>query len=195
MTVAGTADAVVATATVVLAALALSAAVGTLLVVREGRRRWRRWRALDRRSRRQRIVERGVAAVAASPMSQPGWWLAQRERHRLWRSVTAAERAVVAAVDGGAPVGDLPSLSRRLRLQAESVDGAVQAAGAALPGEARSRVTDVVVMADQVRRAATEALLATAADPTGHGLADAIAVEVAALRHGLAATSWPRPRS
>jgi len=181
-------------ATVVVAVLLLAGLTAVVLTVRSVRRRCRRWRLLDARARRRQLLERGVAALAASPLAHPGWWLAQRERHRLWRSVTAADRAVTAAVSEDAPVGDLPQLCRRLRRSADAVDASIRAAGGAVPAATQGRVSEVVELADQVRRAAADAVLAGSAEPAAGGLADAIAVEVAALRHGLAAMSSGRPR-
>lgn len=194
MPLAGTAAVIAASATVALAVLALAGVATVALTVRAARRRYRRWRAIDRRIRRQHLVERGVTAIACSPMSQPGWWRAQGERHRLWRSITAAERAVAAAVAAKVPVGDLPQLCRRLRLRADAVDASLAAAGGAATIAARAQVNELVRLANEVRRAAGEALLSGAAEPASGGLAEAIAVEVAALRHGLATLSPGRSR-
>lgn len=192
VTVAGTADVVVAASTATIAVLVLAGGAGLALLFGRTRRKWRMWRAVPARTRRRQVLERGVAAVAAAPVSHPGWWLVQRDRHRLWRAVTAAERAVGTAAASGVPVGDLPALTRRLRRRAESADDVLRASGGTPPSNARAAVTELVQLADQVRAAATDALLTVSQD-RGSGLAEAIAVEVTALRHGLAAfrSSYP----
>src|SRR4051794_38565521 len=116
MVVAGAGQVVVETAAVVF--LIGTAAVGTAtwLAVRAARRRLRRWRHL-----RTSVpwVARGApgafAAGAPPPAAARHWWTSQHERHRMWRAVSGAERAVRAARSAGAPTGDLRTVVRQLR--------------------------------------------------------------------------------
>lgn len=129
-----------------------------------------------------------VAAVASAPASDPRWWLRQRDRQRMWRAVVSAERAVQAANAADAPLGDLVILTRRLHRTARSVDAMLRAGA---DGEAKSHVADVMTAASEIRSAAVDALVSVA-QPQATGLTDAVSLEVAALRHGLAAASGRR---
>jgi len=96
----------------------------------------------------------------------------------LWQAVDQAETAVTAAMAAGAPVGDLPSLCRRLRATATALDG--------LPADdgVRRQVADVVATAGTIQSAATTA---TTAVVTGDQLRDLVADtdrEVASLAAG-----------
>src|SRR3954466_11805946 len=94
--------------------------VSIWLVVRSVRRRLRRVRA----------------RFGVLPAVNFSWLQGYGDRHRMWRAVSAAERAVSAAVAADAASGDLPSLVRRLRRTAQSVDRLLAAAGsgASRPG-------------------------------------------------------------
>jgi hypothetical protein len=186
----GAADAlqvIAATMTVAIVVLAVAGAVAVWSRVRAARRRYQRLRGVF--TGMGRIGDGGRYAVrfAAARATDVSWWVVQRERHRLWRSVTAADRAVSSAVDADAPVGDLPALVRRLRRGAGTVDAALRACGSTADVAAqRAQVTEMVDAADQVRRAALDSLTAVA-QPAVSGLADAVRIELAAVRHGLAA--------
>lgn len=138
---------------------------------------------------------RAMAGVASLPLTELSWWVVQRDRHRMWRAVTAADRAVATAVAAKAPIGDLPALTRQLRQTAESVDATLRACGPSVSAvrPLREQVTELVVAAEHVRAAALEALTAVS-QPATAGLTDAVRVEVAALRHGLTTMSTG-PRS
>src|SRR4051794_17020420 len=79
--------------------------VSVWLVVRSVRRRLRRVRA----------------RFGVLPAVNFSWLQAYGDRHRMWRAVSSAERAVASAVAADAASGDLPSLVRRLRRTAGSV--------------------------------------------------------------------------
>jgi len=185
MVVAGAGQVVVETAAVVF--LVGTVAVGTVtwLAVRAARRRLRRWRHL-----RASVpwVARGAAGafavVASSPVADRHWWTTQHERHRMWRAVSGAERAVRAARTAGAPTGDLRTVVRQLRTAARSVDAALRTGSTA--GPARAQAAEIVAAAREIHQAAADALI-TVARPETSGLAAAVEIEVAALRHGLAA--------
>lgn len=91
-------------------------------------------------------------------------WPTVAPRRRLWRAVRAAEQAVAHATAIGAPVGDLPSLCRRLRSAALGVDRAVCAAGAAggvrrpLPPDVARELDDVVAAAHGIHGNAVSAI-------------------------------------
>jgi hypothetical protein len=196
MVVAGAGQVVVETAAVVVLVTAVAGAVSAWMVVRAARRRLSRWRRAraalqpwglqpwSLRSWPLRSAGSAMTAVAALPPAQPQWWLVQRDRHRLWRAVTSAERAVTSAKRADAPVGDLPTVARQLRTTANGVDALLRADGAR--GNARAHLREVLDAAEDIRAAATDALLAFAAPETS-GLTDAVRLEVTALRHGLSA--------
>jgi hypothetical protein len=111
------------------------------------------------------------------------WWAAQQQRHGMWRAVSTAERAVRAAHAAGAPTGDLVALVNQLRTTARSVDAALRAGA----GD-KTQAAEVRTTARQIQQIAAEALLSVAR-PESAGIAAAVEIEVAALRHGLAAAS------
>lgn len=184
MVLAGAGQVVVETAAVVFLAGTVAAATATWLAVRAARRRLRRWRHV-----RAAVpwVTRGasgfVGLVAASPVTDRRWWLAQQQRHQMWRAVSGAERAMRAARSAGAPTGDLRVLVHQLRGAARSVDAALRAGAGS-----KSQAAEVVATAHQIQHVAAEALMSVAR-PESAGLAAAVEVEVAALRHGLAAAA------
>jgi hypothetical protein len=166
-------------AAAVVLVLAVAGAVSVWMTVRAARRRWRRWRSAATLVGQVRHAPALAAAVASLPVADAGWWLGQRDRHRMWRAVSAAERAVAAARSADAPIGDLVVLTRRLRSSARATDALVRAGGRS----AGRDVTEVVATAREIQRAAAESLLVVAR-PAATGLADAVRIEVAALRHG-----------
>jgi len=185
MVVAGAGQVVVETAAVVFLVGTVAVGTATWLAVRAARRRLRRWRHLRPTGP---WVARGAAgafaAVASSPVADRHWWVTQHERHRMWRAVSGAERAVRAAQSADAPTGDLRSVVRQLRTAARSVDAALRTGATA--GPARAQAAEIVAAARAIHQAAADALLAVAR-PETTGLAATVELEVAALRHGLAA--------
>src|SRR3954466_11404501 len=123
MVVAGAGQVLVETAAVVFLGGIVAPVTAAWLAVRAARRRLRGWRQL-----RATVpwVTRGAgsafAMLAAAPVADRHWWLSQHERHRMWRAVSGAERAVRAARSAGAPTGDLRSLVHQLGSAARSVD-------------------------------------------------------------------------
>jgi hypothetical protein len=112
-------------------------------------------------------------------LGDAGWWTNQRDRRRLWRAVVGAERAVSAAGAAGVSTGDLSSVARRLHLAATTLD-------AGLVSSRRSssvlvQVAAIIDAADEVTRAANDAVAADVADQTRHVL-DAARLEIAAIR-------------
>src|SRR5437764_13576150 len=118
--------------------------VSIWLVVRSVRRRLRRVRA----------------RFGVLPAVNFSWLQAYGDRHRMWRAVSAAERAVSAAVAADAASGDLPSLVRRLRRPAQSVDRLLAAAGTGASGDVAKEPQQTLRLTAAIRPAATEALLA-----------------------------------
>src|SRR3954453_10545255 len=110
--------------------------------------------------------------LAAAPVADRHWWLSQHERHRMWRAVSGAERAVRAARSAGAPTGDLRSLVAQLRTAARSVDAALRAGapGGRTAAAARSEAAVVVPSAAEIQQTATDALM-TVARPETAGIA------------------------
>src|SRR3954462_1380328 len=185
MVVAGAGQVVVETAAVVFLVGTVAVVTAARMAVRAARRRLRRWRHL-----RATVpwVARGAAGafavVASAPIADRHWWTTQHERHRMWRAVSGAERAVRAARSADAPTGDLRSIVRQLRSAAGAGDAALRTASTA--GPARAQAAEIVAAARAIHQAAADALIAVARpDPTG--LAATVKLEVAALRHGLAA--------
>ena len=149
--------------------------VSIWLVVRSVRRRLRRVRA----------------RFGVLPAVNFSWLQAYGDRHRMWRAVSAAERAVSAAVAADAASGDLPSLVRRLRRTAQSVDRLLTAAGSGASRAVAKELQQVLQLAETIRTAATESLL-TVTTPATSSLAEAVATEVSALRHGLSVAAIGR---
>lgn len=146
---------------------------------------WLVTRSIRRRLRRLR------AGFGLLPMVGLSVWQAYGDRHRMWRAVSSAERAVAAAVAADAAAGDLPSLVRRLRRTAETVDRLLTAAGSGKSRPVADEMRRVMEMSATIRTAATDALLTVTA-PATSSLADAVATEVSALRHGLSVAALTR---
>ncbi len=116
-------------------------------------------------------------------------------RRQLWRGVGDAEGAVRDAVLAGAPVGDLPSLSRRLRSTAEALDRLLAGDDDRHLAGVRRQVADVVSTAAAIRSAATAATVAVVSDATEVRLRDLVADtdrEVHSLAAGI--DRYPRHR-
>jgi hypothetical protein len=192
MAVAGAADVVAGSMAVFFVVMALVAVVGLWWTTRVVRR-WRRgFRSMLTREGLTHTGSTVVVSVAALSVTDRAWWVVQRDRHRMWRAVTAAERAVAAAVTEDAPIGDLPALTRHLLRTAGSVDAALRACERSSDGlrPLRQQVTEVVNAAREIQAGAVEALTAIAV-PATTGLTDAVRTEVAAVRHGLTVSAAP----
>lgn len=177
--------AVLVCAVTFVALVAASAAV-VVHVFRRWRTRVGLLRAVLRRTPRALPVGR-VGAVLTGTLASPSWWLSQRDRHGMWRSVVSAEHAVTVAARAGAPVGDLPALTRRLHRAAAGLDAAMRAAGSdrgLLAGAAAER-RRIEATAAQVRAAAVASLSATTADV--QPVLSALSVELDAVAAGVRA--------
>jgi len=146
---------------------------------------WMVARGIRRRIRRVRAGFGALPGIGLTLLQGYG------DRHRMWRAVTAAERAVAAAVAADAASGDLTSLVRRLRRTAQSVDRLLAAAGPGASAQVTAELRRVLQMSETIRVAATEALL-TVTSPATASLSEAVATEVSALRHGLSVASLSR---
>lgn len=149
------------------------------------------------RARGQGASRTGVSAVAATTratVGSPGWWIVQRDRRRLWRSVAAAEHAVKVAQRSNVTVGDLPILAAQLNTAARGVDSVLRASShvGSLRALARCDAGAIEVAALDIHRAALDSLRATATADT-EPMLSAIRIEVAALAAGARATgNFPR---
>ena len=154
------------------------------------RKRWRR-----RRSTFDFFVRRPLAAVpvsrvtdgVTSTVASPSWWIVQRDRRDMWRSVVTARRAVAVAERADAPVGDLPALARQLQKAANGVDAALRASGGdrRLMREVTADRRRIEQAAADIRVAAMSSLGAMRGDL--QPVVSAISVEVAALAAGIQA--------
>src|SRR4051794_28669931 len=134
--------------------------IAAVVAVRVARRRYRTLRARLQARVRAAVAPGAdwlslpvlVAAARRLPVSHPGWWSVQRDRHELWKSVHAAEHAVRAAGRADVPVGELPRLTRELRRAADRVDAALRAGGLAhdrIPGDVHRQRRQVQRTADE----------------------------------------------
>jgi hypothetical protein len=96
-------------------------------------------------------------------------------RRQLWQGVGDADRAVRDAAAAGAPVGDLPSLHRRLRSTATALDGLLATADDRHLSGVRRQVADVLSTASAIRSAATAATVAVVSDTTDMHLRELVA--------------------
>jgi hypothetical protein len=129
-----------------------------------------------------------LRASASATLGSPGWWVAQRDRHRMWRDVSAAEHAVGVAKRAGAPVGDLPTLASELATAARGVDAVLRASARSrsMMSEARNERARIEAAAADLHRATLESLRMMAEGATDH-VVSAARVEVHALAAGLRA--------
>jgi hypothetical protein len=151
------------------------------------RGRLRRLRPLGRAA----AVRAGAAAAGAVaagryrawslPVPDRRWLAAARERRRLWLAVGAAERAVTAARQAGAPTGDLDGLCQRLREAAGAADR-----GLAVSRYASAEIHDLTEAAGQIQAAAASAAAAVTR-PASRRLAEDAHREAQALAAGIAA--------
>jgi hypothetical protein len=127
-----------------------------------------------------------LRATASATVGSPGWWVAQRDRHRMWRAVSAADHAVGVAKRAGAPVGELPTIARELATAARGVDAVLRASARShsLMSEARNQGARIEAAAADVHRATLESLSMLATGATDHVIS-AARVEVHALAAGL----------
>jgi hypothetical protein len=96
-------------------------------------------------------------------------------RRQLWQGVGDADSAVRDAAAAGAPVGDLPSLHRRLRSTATALDGLLATADDQHLSDVRRQVADVLSTASAIRSAATAATVAVVSDATDMHLRELVA--------------------
>ena len=184
MTLAGPPPGLLGSLELALLMMLAMAAISVWLVARGIRRRLRRLRTGFGGFS---LPSKGLAPFSLGSFS----WGSYGDRHRMWRAVSAAERAVGAAVAADAASGDLPSLVRRLRRTAQSVDRLLAAAGTGASRQVKAELQRVLDLSETIRAAATEALLTVTA-PATSSLADAVATEVSALRHGLSVAALSR---
>lgn len=133
-----------------------------------------------------------LRAATLSTLGSPGWWAVQRDRHQMWRSVTAAQHAVAVARRAGAPIGDLRSLLRQLEAAARSVDALARASASTLPHRtaAAAEMYRVSRAAGDLHRTAVDSLRAMATADVEPVLS-AVRLEVAALSAGIRAARHP----
>lgn len=123
-TTTGVADLMLVAGAVFLSGCAAAALVGGVWLWR----RWRRVRFLWRRGPEAALVLVGRPAwrwAVDRPLPDRRWRALARSRRQLRLSVAAAERAVDVAATTGAEVGELRSLSRRLRASADALDASL----------------------------------------------------------------------
>lgn len=165
-------------------------------VSRAIRRRFRRWAAAAVGGIVAQSAESVFRWLATQPFTNAGWWLFQRQRHRMWRAVSGASRAVAQAQATGAAVGDLPRLASDLRRAASDLDQVLVAmAGSSgdsrgsSPDRSRHAVQqDLAALMEAARGIHDTALLALQdqAAPSLSALTSAVRIESEAFRAGLA---------
>jgi hypothetical protein len=180
-------------ATGVLGALvALTSGAVLVFAVRAVRRRYRvareRLRAFRRPPAPDSVAPPRPGSVALATLGSPGWWAVQHRRHRMWRAVSAAEHAVEVARRSGAPVGDLPVLSRQLGSAARGVDSVLRASArlGALREDDRTDSRRIEAAAASIHDAALSSLRSVSRRET-EPVVSAVQVEVAALAAGVRA--------
>jgi hypothetical protein len=103
-----------------------------------------------------------------------------RQRKALWRVVSAAEFAVLAAQQAGAPVGELDALCRRLRLAAEDADRHLPPPRkVSLPGHPPPGISDLLIAAGMIQDAAATVITSLSdagelSEPAGDSRAEGI---------------------
>jgi len=184
--------------TVILFTLATAALVvaGLLFVRRRYRLAVRRYRELGHAGVAAEAFRMAEVQWRRHPVHDPAWRRSQRARRRMHRAVEAASQAVRHADAAGAPVGDLPSVCRRLQSSAGQVDHLLRvpplpADPAALPADPVGEADAVAVAAGRIH-AAARASLHQFASPAVTSASDAAHLEVVAVHEGLRATSLPR---
>ncbi len=173
----------------VMAATGLVLAAAAYLAYRWARRRWRLVR--DHAAARGAMAAwAGVRAVrvARARRTPVDGWAPARARRELWRAVSAADHALAHARSVDAPVGDLPSLARRLHAGAGDLDGLL-AHGSPAPSlspPVAAQLSHLLAAADDIRLAAVDAAGEMSA-PALAALATDARTELQALAAGLAA--------
>jgi hypothetical protein len=167
------------------AALVFITVRGVRRLIRAGRARMRRL-GLSGGS-----GSRGIGLIgpsASATVGSAGWWVTQRDRHRMWRAVSAAEHAIGVAKRAGAPVGELPTLAGELVTAARSVDAVLRASARSHRTRtlARQEGAAIEATAAGLYRAALESLRMVAEGASNH-VVSAARVEVEALAAGLRA--------
>ena len=124
--------------------------------------------------------------VLSHPRPDRRWWARHSLRQKVQSAVAGAEEAVREADRAGVPVGDLPSLSRRLRTTAASLDAILVLDQRARTdnGQAEEQARGVIQAAGDIRAAAVLALVTVRQPETAALVADA-EHELAALSDGL----------
>jgi hypothetical protein len=189
----------VAGVALVLTTVAVMAVITVRRVRRASRAARETWRRLGstvasgRRLDPLRATRRGVspmsvngfAAATRATVGSPGWWIVQRDRRHLWRTVSAAGHAVKVAQSSNVAVGDLPLRAAQLNSAAQGVDSVLRASShvGSLRPQARTEAHKIEVAAGEIHRAALDSLRAHANAHTEPVLS-AIQVEVVALAAG-----------
>jgi hypothetical protein len=176
---------------VVLAAGTVTLAAGLWWLKRRVRRLRRAGLAAARMS--MAAATAGRHRLWSAPLPDRRWLAEARQRRRLWRAVAAAEHAVAAARQAGAPAGDLDGLCRRLRQAAGDADRSLAVSRTpARRGEAGHasgpEVSEVLAAAGLIQDAAASAL-ASMARHASASLAGDARREAAALSAGIAAAA------
>jgi hypothetical protein len=138
-------------------------------------------------------IRAGGRWLWSRPVPDRHWVTAAVSRHRLWRSVAAAEHAVAQAGKSGAPTGDLEGLCRRLRRAAVDADRSLALAGRATPSPSSphhdsSHAAELVAAARLIQDAAASSA-ASLARPAVATLTNDVRQEVVALSAGLASAA------
>ncbi|MBV9831906.1 MAG: hypothetical protein JOZ82_09945 [Marmoricola sp.] len=175
--------------------LVAAAGAAAVVAVRTARRRYRSVRARlgsvrvpALSSPDLRGYARASGTAALDTLGSPGWWLLQHRRHRMWRSVSAAQHAVRVARRADVAVGDLPLLAGRLGSAAAGVDAVMRAGGRSggLRTEDRLEYERILTAAADLHAAALSSLRADARVETDTAVS-AVQIEVAALAAGIRA--------
>ncbi len=181
--------------------LAAALAAGAICLAGAATGLWWLQRRIRRRLEASRRVIAARAAGSGGVSIGPRWlwsrrlpdrrWIAAaRARQELWRAVSAADHAVTAARQAGAPIGELDTLCRRLRHAAADADRALSVArrapaAACEQGPVPSQVGDLVKTAGLIHDAAVSAV-ASVYQPAAVSLADDARREAVALSAGIA---------
>jgi len=176
---------------VIAAAMGLVAFATALWV----RRQWRRKRVLLSLNAHALAVSAGAAGVKwlwSRPVPDRRWLSLHRTRRQLHRAVDGADKAVRMARAANAPIGELASLSNRLRAVALDVDKSLRIAQNA-DGPA-AKVDATVAQARELTAAGREIQHAVATSlessnrPAAQALVDHVRLEIQAVDAGSASS-------
>lgn len=176
----------------VVGAVLVLCAASAVAAVLWARRRWRRLRA-ELGSRAQALLlvagRAGWRWVLTRPAPDRHWVATTARRRQLLRAVADAEQAVAVADAAGAPIGDLRSLTRRLRSSADALAASMsidrrRAPGSQEPSGLSEQVDELLRAAAHIRAAAVRALSATT-DHHRTGLAEDAERELLAVSAGV----------